>query len=156
MWKLCYYRGAQGLSVQHPQAACRFYTPAWQLWRFPSGSDCKESICNTEDLCSIPGSGRSPGEGNGYPLPYTCLEHSMDRGAWQPSPWGSQKVKHDWATNMAISSWKITSKLFNPSMHQLLCLYKIRGRHPFRLLWKETTDWITSVTKTFISHSSGS
>ena len=49
---------------------------------FPSGSDGKESACNAGDLSSIPGSGRSPGEENGYPLLYSCLEHSMDRGAW--------------------------------------------------------------------------
>ena len=48
---------------------------------FPVGSN-KESACNAGDLCLIPGSGRSLGEGNGYPLQYSCLENSMDRGAW--------------------------------------------------------------------------
>ena len=51
-------------------------------WGFSSGSDGKESACNAGDLGSIPGSGRSPGEGNGSPLQYSCLENSMDRGAW--------------------------------------------------------------------------
>ena len=46
------------------------------------GSDGKESACNAGDLASIPGSGRSPGEGNGSLLQYSCLENSMDRGAW--------------------------------------------------------------------------
>ena len=46
------------------------------------GSDSKESACNAADLDSIPGSGRSLGEGNGYPLQYSCLGNSMDRGAW--------------------------------------------------------------------------
>ena len=50
---------------------------------FPGGSDGKESACDAGDLGSIPGSRRSPGEGNGYLLPYSCLENSMDRGAWQ-------------------------------------------------------------------------
>ena len=50
---------------------------------FPGGSDSKESACNVGDLGSISESGRSPGEGNGYPLQYSCLENSMDRGAWQ-------------------------------------------------------------------------
>ena len=50
---------------------------------FPGGSDGKESACNAGDLGSIPGSGRSPGEGTGYPLQYSGLENSMDRGAWQ-------------------------------------------------------------------------
>ena len=48
----------------------------------PWGSDGKESTCSAEDLDSIPGSGRSPGEGNGYPLQYSFLENSMDRRAW--------------------------------------------------------------------------
>ena len=49
---------------------------------FPGGSAGKESACNAGDLGLIPGSGRSLGEGNGYPLQYSCLENSMDRGAW--------------------------------------------------------------------------
>ena len=49
---------------------------------FPGGSDDKESACNAGDLGLIPGSGRSPGEGNGNPLQYSCLENPMDRGAW--------------------------------------------------------------------------
>ena len=47
---------------------------------FPGGPDGKESTCNAGDLYSIPGLGRSPGEGNGYPLQYSCLGNSMDRG----------------------------------------------------------------------------
>ena len=47
---------------------------------FPGGSGSKESTCNAEDLGLIPESGRSPGEGNGYPLQYSSLENSMDRG----------------------------------------------------------------------------
>ena len=50
---------------------------------FPSGSDGKESACNAGDLSSIPGLGRSPGEGNGNPLQYSCLENSIVRGAWE-------------------------------------------------------------------------
>ena len=46
------------------------------------GSDGKASACNAEELGSIPGWGRSPGEGNGNPLQYSCLENSMDGGAW--------------------------------------------------------------------------
>ena len=49
---------------------------------FPGGSDRKESACNAGHLGLIPGSGRSPGEGNGSPFWYSCLENSMDRGAW--------------------------------------------------------------------------
>ena len=49
---------------------------------FPGGSYGKESACIAEDSSSIPESGRSPGEGNGYPLQYFCLENSMDRRTW--------------------------------------------------------------------------
>ena len=49
---------------------------------FPGGSEDKASACNAGDLGSIPGLGRSPGEGNGNPLQYSCLENPMDRGAW--------------------------------------------------------------------------
>ena len=49
---------------------------------FPGGSEVKASACNEGDLGSIPGSGSSPGEGNGNPLQYSCLENPMDRGAW--------------------------------------------------------------------------
>ena len=55
---------------------------------FPGGSDGKESTCNVGDPRLIPGSGRSPEEGNGNSLQYSCLENPMDRGAWQASPWG--------------------------------------------------------------------
>ena len=51
------------------------------LQHFPGGSGGKESMCNSEDLGSIPWSGRSPGEGNGNTLQYSSLENSMDRGA---------------------------------------------------------------------------
>ena len=49
----------------------------------PYSSVGKESACNAGDLGSIPGSGRSSGEGNGNPIQYSCLENPMDRGAWQ-------------------------------------------------------------------------
>ena len=59
---------------------------------FPGGSDGKESACNVGDPGLIPWLGRSPGEGNGYPLQYSCLENSMDRGAWQLQFMGWQRV----------------------------------------------------------------
>ena len=49
---------------------------------FPGGSDSKASACNAGDLDLIPGLGRFPGEGNGNPLQYPCLENSIDREAW--------------------------------------------------------------------------
>ena len=50
---------------------------------FPGGSEDKASACNAGDLGSIPGLGKSPGEGNGNPLQYSCLENPMDRRAWR-------------------------------------------------------------------------
>ena len=50
---------------------------------FPGGSDCRESAFNTGDPGLIPGRERSPGEGNDYPLQYSCLESSIDRGAFK-------------------------------------------------------------------------
>ena len=68
---------------------------------FPGGSEVKASACNLGDLGSIPGSGRSPGEGNGNPLQYSCLENPMDRGAW-------------WATVHGVTkSWTQLSDLTN-------------------------------------------
>ena len=52
------------------------------FYRFPGGSQSKEPACNVRDLGSIPGLGRSPGEGNDNPLQYSRLGNPMDRGAW--------------------------------------------------------------------------
>ena len=64
----------------------------------PHSSVGKESACNAGELDSIPGSGRSPGEGNGNPLQYSCLENLMDRGAWQATVHGAARVGHNLAT----------------------------------------------------------
>ena len=55
----------------------------------------KESACNAREAGSIPGSGRSPGEGNGNPLQYSCLGNPMDKGAWLAAVHGVEKVKHE-------------------------------------------------------------
>ena len=60
---------------------------------FPGGSEVKESACNAGDLGSIPGLGRSPGEGNGNPLHYSGLENPMDRGAWWATVHGFAKSR---------------------------------------------------------------
>ena len=74
---------------------------------FPGGSDSKASAHNAGDLGSIPGSGWSPGEGNGNPLQYSCLENSMDGGAW-------------WATVHRVT--KSRTRLSDFSLtHSLLC-----------------------------------
>ena len=58
---------------------------------FPGGSDSKESACSSGDLGLIPELGRSPEEGTGNPLQYSCLENSMDRGAWWATVHGVAK-----------------------------------------------------------------
>ena len=60
---------------------------------FPGGSEVKASASNAGDLGSIPGSGRSPGEGNGNPLQYSCLENPMDGGAWWATVHGVTKSR---------------------------------------------------------------
>ena len=62
---------------------------------FPGGSDSKESACNAGDPGLIPGLGRSPGEGNGYPLQYSCLEYPWTEEPGGLQSMGSQIVRHD-------------------------------------------------------------
>ena len=64
---------------------CPWFLPSWGS---PSGSDGKESACCVGDLGSFPGWGRSPGEGNGYPLPYSSWESSISGGVWQATVHG--------------------------------------------------------------------
>ena len=63
------------------------------LTSFPGGSEVKASACSEEDPGSVPGLGRSPGEGNGSPLQYSCLENPMDGGAWQATVHGVAKSR---------------------------------------------------------------
>ena len=65
------------------------------IYTFPGGSDGKESACNAGDPGLIPGLGRTPGEGTGNPLQYSCLENSMERGAWQLQSMGPQGAGHN-------------------------------------------------------------
>ena len=78
-------------------------------WGFPSGSDHKESACNAGDPSLILGSGRSPGEGNGKSLQYSCLGNPMDRGAWWATVLG---VAKSWAW---LSDWKTVTKYVHES-----------------------------------------
>ena len=58
------------------------------VYHIPGGSVVKNPPTNAEDTCSIPGLGRPPGEGNGYPLQYSCLGNPMDRGPWRATVHG--------------------------------------------------------------------
>ena len=86
------------------------YVPVGRKQGFPSSSVGKESAYNAGDLGLFLGLGRSPGEGNGNPLQYSCLENSMDRGLGGLQSMGSQKVGHNYATNFPFLSfsWKET------------------------------------------------
>ena len=85
---------------------------------FPHSSVGKESACDTGDLGLIPGLERSPGEGNGNPLQYSCLENPMDRGAWQVTVHG---VGHDLATKSPQQYMRVP---FSPHPFQHLCFYR--------------------------------
>ena len=73
---------------------------------FPGASDGKASVYNAGDLGSSPGLGRSPGEGNGNPLQYCCLENPMDRGAWYATVYG---VAQSWA-RLRVTSLQMKEK----------------------------------------------
>ena len=76
---------------------------------FPLSQVSRESACNAGDPGSIPGSGRCPGEGNGNPLQYSCLENLMDGGVWWATVHGVARVRH------VLVSKPATSKLFTHS-----------------------------------------
>ena len=98
--------------------------PVWDMMqgcslysRFPGGSDGEESAWNAGDLGSIPGSGRSPGEGNDHPRMTTHSSIPTQRTPWTEEPGGPQskgfqRVRHDWVTNTNIylgSEWMMQS-----------------------------------------------
>ena len=74
-----------------PRVVLVLYGYVYNLVDFPGGSDGKESACNAEDHGSIPGLGRSPGEGSGNRPQYSCLENSTERGTWWATVHGSQE-----------------------------------------------------------------
>ena len=111
------------MSVSVCQSVPAFFCYLVSIHYFPGGSEGKKSACSTGDLGSIPGSGRSPGEGNGNPLQHTCLENSMDRGSWQATVHGVSKsgtwlsnftftfhfhaLEQEMATHSSVLAWRI-------------------------------------------------
>ena len=69
------------------------------MWDFPGGSVIKNPPANVGHAGSIPGLGKSPGEGNGNPLQYVCLGNRMEKKLVGCSSWGHKRVEHDLATN---------------------------------------------------------
>ena len=85
--KLLVFSRLASFDEQHSSISIIWLSPGV----FPGGSVIKESDCYAGDPGLIPGSGSSPGEGNGNPLQYFCLEHPMDRGTWQARVHGVKK-----------------------------------------------------------------
>ena len=126
----------QALGVGVGQGSLAYCSPwgrkeshtSWQLkWTelmgFTGGSVVKNPPANSGDVCSIPGSGRSPGEGTGYPLQYSCLENPMDGGAW-------------WAIVLGITnSWK----WLNDSTTQI-CFLLLPQEIPTSVFASSSTD----------------
>ena len=95
-------------NITSPLSLCPPQPPPTDF-AFPSGLNGKESVCSAGDPSLIPGLGRCPGEGNGNPFQYSCMENPMDRGAWWPTVHGMEKswTWFEWLTH----SLKIISVL---------------------------------------------
>ena len=88
-------------------------------WGFPGGSNSKKSTCNAGDPGSVLGSRRSPGEGNGNPLQYSCLEKPMDRGAWRATVHRVTKsrTRLKWPTTHAPYTRAYPGPSYQPGYH---------------------------------------
>ena len=106
---------------------------------FPGGSDSKESAYNVGDPGSVPGLGRAPGEGNGYPVQHSCLENPMDRKAWRPTVRGVTKSHRQITyththththTHTAVSECLVHT-LWNVSLSTFLTLWHVHIHSAF-------------------------
>ena len=88
--------------------------------------DGKESASKAGDAGSNPGSGRSPGGGNGNPLQYSCLENPMDRGAWWVTVHGVTKSRHDWVTERTHKEGKAIDN--DTEGAQVLIRVRVKGK----------------------------
>ena len=103
-----------------PHSVANFPCPCVCVWGLPGGSVSNEYVCNVGDLCLIPGLGRAPGEGNGYPLQYSGLENSMERG-------GDRQ-----AISRGVA--KSQTRLSDFHMCVYMCIFVFSKLHLFQLL----------------------
>ena len=100
---LSYYKSFYIFWIQVTYQTYVSFPILWVVFLLPGGSDGKASVYNAGDLSSIPRLGRFPGEGNGNPFQYSCLENPMDGGAWcRPLSMGSQRIGYNWATSLYL------------------------------------------------------
>ena len=118
--------------------------------QFPGGSDGKASAYKAGDLGSIPGSGRSPGEGNGYPLQCSCLENPMDGGAWWTTVHGVAKSRtrlSDFTTfTMPVSSTRVCVCVLVTQSCLTLCGpmdCSLPGSSDHGILQAKILEWVT-------------
>ena len=104
---------------------------------FPGDSDGKESTYSTGDLGYIPGQGRSPVVANGNPLQYSCLENSMDTGAWRATVCGVTRVGHDWVTDTNTHLYMTIGKIIALTIHT--CVGKVMS-----LLFNTLSRFVTA------------
>ena len=118
--------GRRGLTAKgHEETLGWWKCSRLWLWDVPGGSDGKASAYNAGDLGSIPGSGRSPGEGNGNPLQYSCLENPMDGGAWWATVHGVAKSwtrLSDFTLIMVVVTWVVVTWAMFAKAHQSVYL----------------------------------
>ena len=104
------------------------------------GSGSKEYACNAIDPVSIPELGKSPGEANGYPLQYFCLENSMDRGTWQATVHGVAELDMDTTEQLTLSLFFVYFYAYMISC--IACSYA----HHFKMVWKSTQQNFSVIT----------
>ena len=121
----------------------------------PAGSGGEESACNVGYPSSIPGLERSPGEGNGCPLWYSCLENPIDKGAWRATVSGhkesdtthSQRARHYWTTNTftyCLHEFSVLSVIFTHKKNHLWGRkLKSRGIKRLPKVTEQTSFWLT-------------
>ena len=121
------------------------FTP--MILSFPGSSVDKESACNAGDWGSIPGLGRSPGEGNGNPLQYSCLENPMDRRAWRATDYGVARVGYDLVTKTTA-----TTHNFKYAMTVYMQIWFLKCRIMLRLLTVKSNAKLSPPPSSWPSH----